>query len=137
MTSECQKTKIKCLQDDDIHTWFCTQTKSKTKTSLTKTILSNEHLELPPVMVKTAFISTVSFHNNKCGKLGSMFDDFSTDHYVTHATAKRYNFPEQEMDLEVEGIAGIDHVIPTTIYTVTAFDLEGGRMNISVLVWIR
>ena len=50
-----------------------------------------------------------------------MFDDCSTDHYVTHATAKRYNFPGQEVELEVEGIAGIYHVIPTTIYTVTVF----------------
>ena len=56
-----------------------------------------------------------------------MFDDCSTDHYVTHATAKRYNFPGQEVELEVEGIAGIDHVTPTTIYTVTVFDLEGGK----------
>ena len=66
-----------------------------------------------------------------------MFDDCSIDHYVTLATAKRYNFPGQKAELEVEGIAGIDHVIPTSIYTVTVFNLEGGRMNSSVMVWIR
>ena len=101
--------------------------KSKTKTSLTKIMLGNEHLQLPPVIVKSAFISTASPYNNKCGKLGGIFDDCSTDHYVTHDIAKKYNFPGQEVELEVEGIAGINHVVSTIIYTVTVFDLKGRK----------
>ena len=43
---------------------------------------------------------------------------------MTHANANKYNFPGEEVELEVEGIAGINHVISTTIYTVTVFDLK-------------
>ena len=56
-----------------------------------------------------------------------MFDDCSTDHYITHEAAKQYNFPGQEVELEGEGIGGIDQVIATTIYAVTVYDLRGGE----------
>ena len=127
-TAECQKKKLKCHnchQDDDHHTWFCTRAKSKTNTSITKTMIGSDVQGLLPVMVKTAFISTLSPSNNRSGKLGGMFDDCSTDHYITHEAASKYQFPGQDVELEVEGIGGVDQVIATTMYRVTVFDLQG------------
>ena len=82
---------------------------------------------LPPVLVKTVFVSAVSPISNKCGKLGAMFDDCSTDHYVTHEAAQKYNFPGQDVELEVEGIGGIEQIISTKLYTVTVVDVMGNR----------
>ena len=101
-TEECKKTNLKChncLQEDDHHTWFCFRPKSKTKSSITKTLIGGESNKLPPVMVKTTFITTASPCNNRYGKLGGMFDDCSTDHYNTNEEARKYNFPGRRLSL--------------------------------------
>ena len=129
-TAECQKKKLKChncLQEDDHHTWFCTKPKSKTNSCNSKPLSSCSNMVLPPVLVKTVFVSAVSPISNKCGKLGAMFDDCSTDHYVTHEAAQKYNFPGQDVELEVEGIGGIEQTISTKLYTVTVLDIKGNR----------
>ena len=127
-TSDCPKKKLKChncLQEDDHHTWFCTKTKSKTNSSSSKSLSSCSNLVLPPVLVKTVFVSVLSPASNQCGKLGAMFDDCSTDHYITHEAARKYKFPGREVDLEVEGIGGVEQIISTMLYTVTVVDLKG------------
>lgn len=128
VTADCKKTKLKChncLQDDDHHTWFCSKPKAKTNTTLTKTSLCVDSHLLPPVMVKTLYVSVVSPVNNASGKIGSMFDDGSTDHYVTHSAAKKFGFPGTEIELEVEGIGGKEQIFQTYLYTVNIVDKKG------------
>ena len=127
-TADCKKTKFKChncLQENDHHSWFCTKPKAKTNSTITKTSISGESLLLPPVMVKTMFVSVVSQKNNMPGKIGAMIDDCSTDHYVTHSVAKRYGFPSTDVELEVEGIGGKEQIIQTCLYTVNVIDGQG------------
>ena len=128
-TSECKKEKLKCHncnEENSHHTWFCTKQKAKTNSTFTKSA-SGASAALPPVIVKTRFVSAVSPINNMSGKIGAMFDDCSSDHYITHEAAKRYNFPSREVILEVEGIAGINQTLNTVIYTVTLVDVNGRK----------
>ena len=78
-------------------------------------------------MVKTLFVSVVSPTNNMNGKVGAMFDDCSTDHYITHSAAKKFGFPKTEVELEVEGIGGQEQIFQTFIYKVNVMDHFGNR----------
>ena len=127
-TEDCKKTKIKChncLQENDHHSWFCTKPKAKTNSTITKTTISENSSLLPPVMIKTMFVSVVSPYNNMSGKIGAMIDDCSTDHYVVHSVAKKFGFPSTDVELEVEGIGGQQQIIQTCLYKVNVVDGQG------------
>ena len=128
VTEDCKKTKYKChncLSENDHHTWFCNRPKAKTNTTLATITNIEDSLLLPPVMVKTLFISVVSPVNNMSGKIGAMIDDCSTDHYVSHSAARKYGFPSTDVELQVEGIGGKEQIIQTCIYTVHVVDNKG------------
>ena len=128
-TDECKVGKAKCDLCKDSnrnghHSWFCYQVTAKTKTSLTKTSIGSSE-QLDPVMVKTLFVPTVSPYNNKSGKLGSVIDDCSTDHYVTYRAVKKYDFPGKDVELSVEGLGGKEETYVTKLYTVPVIDVNG------------
>ena len=73
-------------------------------------------------MVKTLFVPTVSPYNNKSGKLGAVFDDCSTDHYVTFRAVNKYDFQGKDVELSVEGLGGKEETYITKLYTVPVID---------------
>ena len=80
-------------------------------------------------MVKTLFVPTVSPYNNKSGKLGSVIDDCSTDHYVTYRAVKKYDFPGKDVELSVEGLGGKEETYVTKLYTVPVIDVNGNAIE--------
>ena len=133
VTSECRVGKAKCeiCKDNNQnghHTWFCYQVTAKTKTSLTMSSVGASE-QLNPVMVKTLFVATISPFNNKSGKLGSVIDDCSVDHYVTYKAIEKYNFPGRDVELSVEGLGGKQETYITKLYTVPVIDIEGNKIE--------
>ena len=74
-----------------------------------------------------------------------MFDDCSTDHYVTHDTAKKYNFPGREVDLQCEVLGGAEQNVSTMLYEVRLIDKKGimlpmiamGLIKLHPLIFLR
>ena len=61
--------------------------------------------------------------------MGTIIDDCSTDHYVTHAAARKYKFSGTDILLFVEGIGGKQESFKTKLYRVPVIDTDGNMVE--------
>ena len=134
--STCKR-KIRChnCKEFDHHGLLCPKPrkndKSKNNTSITKTNYVNSKEDagnsLLPVMCQAQFVKVLSSDKKFSLSLGSVFDTYSTDNYITHKFAKKLGYVGRDRLLSVEGFNKIKTTFETALYTVVLVDLQGNR----------
>ena len=91
---------------------------SSAKSSVTAETRISTSLKTP-VIVHALFVKTLK------GRLGTLLDNCSTDHYITNDMARRHKLKGEEVELLVEGIGGETTKVESKIYQVPIKDKFG------------
>ena len=141
ITTDCpvqkhQLRKCKICSEKTHHYLLCPKKTAKTitKASKTKSMIDNgEHTSITfgdqtllPVMLQTGYVKGA----HKKALYGAMFDLCSTDDYVTHESAKKFKYPEIDVELVIEGIKAQEYIEKSKLYLVPVVDKYGNKYEL-------